>query len=698
MTDYNKYLVGLMADCRRSVQCPSYQPQYPHLFPQHVATPPAPRLYSFKEPPTTAPQPCISGDLPATATAATVYTPRYSSSSAVTPRPSVSKDPPPAETAPHPDVNKNVPPAADAPPSAIPRNLLPAATTPSPFVPLFQLPIATSGSAYALQTSNEPETPIRHVEAKEDPRKDYTKEEQGKGFYARYKNMPQSAMREELKSRGLLCHGRNVDLVKRLEQDDSFQTKPRTAENYDTMDSSDIFDLCVRRFIPSQGTLPLLRARLKGHDKRVNRKKAAVPRPSLVTVPSEPPSALDTLEEKPVVPTVKDKETSRTERAGSVKETAEIAAARRCVESKPTNRVLSAQCIRRSCNHCRIRKRQCVHDTNGKVEYVRAIEPAAPIPATYKGYTKNRAQPIAYKPTLDIQEVAPTSVKRLRLSQPKASAPQNDERPGLAIVDFAGTRVTRSRMSNPKASASQHESPEPMPTVNVRTPTGSPRERVKTKENVSKSRRTPLHYQPRDEIALLRICVKLKTVVAWGKISGFWNMVQDTLQLETGKPYKKVSRHVSILVDKRRAEQHEIEQGGKISISRVSAGCRPLLDKWIAGGNGVNHDSPNSSATPILTEDEDDMSLGEEVEQQLDSDRSAEVQKRSATDAWLDTSYDTTRCKKLKLRTSEVISSTSKFCDDSVGCWSLSGSSVTSESSIEDENEDEDDDDVKIRD
>ena len=338
---------------------------------------------------------------------------------------------------------------------------------------------------------------------------------------------------------------------------------------------------------------------------------------------------------------------------------------------------------------------KCLHDTTGQQECAQATEPPSPTPSASKRYLKDGTYPVAPKPKLDIQEVAPQEVKRLHLSHPKASTPQDDKRPSLATEDFAETRVTMSRMSSQKPLASQHEVPRPVPTGNMRTPAGSPRTEVKTKKSVSKSRRASLHYQPSDEITLLQICVKLKGVVAWGKISGFWNMVQDNLQLETGKPYKKVSRHVRILVDKRRTEQHEIEQRGKISISRVSAGCRPLLDNWIAGGNPVNHVSPNSTTTPILIEEEDDVSLDEEAEKRLDFQSSAEVQKRSATDAWLDTSYDTLRCKKLKICTSEVTSSTSISSADSVDCWSLSGSSVTSESTIEDESEDDDQDDMK---
>ena len=270
--------------------------------------------------------------------------------------------------------------------------------------------------------------------------------------------------------------------------------------------------------------------------------------------------------------------------------------------------------------------------------------------------------------------------------------------PAPAAEKLAGERVTRARESTAKASVVHGKLK--TPAKGNHSEKDGERARVSTakssisqsklkrkpehvenhmtkKDGLPKSRRPQLLYTPNDEILLLRICINLKDVIDWGDINGFWNMVQDTLQQETRKPYMKVSRHVRILVDKRRAEQEEIKQEGKIVTSRLSAGCRPLLDTWIAGGNRHEH--------------EDDVGLGEKESQQLDSDNSAlESQKRSATDAWLDTSCDTTRCKKPKLRTSELSNNTSKSSIDSARCWSLSGSSVTSDSSVEDESDGED--------
>ena len=255
--------------------------------------------------------------------------------------------------------------------------------------------------------------------------------------------------------------------------------------------------------------------------------------------------------------------------------------------------------------------------------------------------------------------------------------------PALADEDLAATRAIRSCALTAKEPPHQSD-------LSQSAQTKSMGKDAKRKENAPQSRKAQLLYQPKDEISLLQICIKLKDVIAWGDISGFWKMVQDTLQLETGKPYDRVGRHVRLMVKKRRAEQEEIAQHGKITISRVSAACRPLLDKWIAGGNPADHASPKTSIAPNPDGNKGDASLDEEGRLKPDSDHSAvEVQKRSATDAWLDQSSDTTRGKRIKLSTSEPSSETSRCSTDNNKCWSLSGSSVTSDSSVEDDSEDD---------
>ncbi len=401
MADYNRYLDGLMANCRRSVQYSphqysSHQPQNSHS-PQYFVRSPNPlpnplRFHPFKGPRAIAPQPCNFGDLTTPSVAPGVYTlkdslpaanaPRpYVSTNlplpAAGPRPDVSENLPIAESGPRPrvpviqpspaaapksDDNKDVPPAVIAPQAAIHKCLSPAATAPSPILPLFQLPIANSSPTDAPQSMTESSTPIRHVEPRKDTREGSIKEEGKKVLYIRYKNMSQIAMREELKARGLLCHGPNADLFKRLEQDDEFQAKSRTAENYDTMNPQKLHTLCVRRFIPSQGTVSSLKERLKAHDKRETRKETAVRGFSPMRIPSEPPPALEIkdshtmLEEKPLVPKAKDETPPRIESAEIGEEKAGTvipAKTEKRVESNPMNGIRSGQPIKKACSGCR---------------------------------------------------------------------------------------------------------------------------------------------------------------------------------------------------------------------------------------------------------------------------------------------------------------------------------------------------------
>lgn len=169
-------------------------------------------------------------------------------------------------------------------------------------------------------------------------------------------------MRKELKARGLLCHGPNADLVKRLEKDDIFQATPRTAENYDTVNPKDIHNLCVRRSIPSQGTISSLEDRLEAHDRREIGIEDAVPSFIPLTVSSGPLPALEVkasqemLEEEPLVRTVKDEPSSVTEVVKMFEETAETVALTKPIQSmecKPMFGMLLGQNIHRACSECR---------------------------------------------------------------------------------------------------------------------------------------------------------------------------------------------------------------------------------------------------------------------------------------------------------------------------------------------------------
>ena len=293
--------------------------------------------------------------------------------------------------------------------------------------------------------------------------------------------------------------------------------------------------------------------------------------------------------------------------------------------------------------------------------------------------------------TKAIEPVIPRSSASIAHSKGKRGTMVTDSAP--AVEGSAGIHMTRSSIVKAKASASRR-------TLTRSAKTKSSAKAAKWKDNVTKSRRAQLLYQPEDDIALLQICIKLKDVIGWGDISGFWSMVQDTLQLETGKAHRKVSRHVRLLVQKRRLEQEEIEQQGKISLSRVFAECRPLLDMWIEGGNPVHQASPYTSIAPSVNGDTDDASLDEEDRLPPNSDGpTLESQKRSATDAWLDTSCDTSLCKKIKLYDSEPSFDTSKSSGSVLGCWSLSGSSTTSDESddgVASESEDDGEDNLEF--
>ena len=310
------------------------------------------------------------------------------------------------------------------------------------------------------------------------------------------------------------------------------------------------------------------------------------------------------------------------------------------------------------------------------------MEPAIPRPYARKAYIKDRLESAPIE-TMAMQEAVPTPTPRLRSSIPRESASQTYNKPTLAAENVAEIYGGKSRVSRPKVPISELKR-------SVRT--RHVRKDVKKKNPTVSSRRPPLLYGPQDDIALLSICLYLKDMIEWGTIADFWTMVRENLEIETGKSCnnKQVRRHMKVLADNRCAERCEIEQKGKLSKPRVSAECRPLLDKWNAGGNRIATVSTRTLTTPSSVEDEDDISLDEQRGRGLETDTSAlEAQKRSATDAWLDTSYETTSSKKLKLDSSELVSSTSKSSTDNYRSWSVSGSSVTSETSLGEESEDE---------
>ena len=177
-----------------------------------------------------------------------------------------------------------------------------------------------------------------------------------------YKYMPQRTLKKELKTRGLKCGGMNADLIKRLEKDDMLQAEARTVEDYNTMNPEDVHSLCVRRSLPSNGPDSLRRERLKAYDER--RFGIEVPRLRLRPgiMPSGPVPALankhsrEMLDEKPLVPSGKDKPTMLTRRAEIIRQAAEtvtFATPKDDVGSKPTPSMVPGQNIHKAGDGCR---------------------------------------------------------------------------------------------------------------------------------------------------------------------------------------------------------------------------------------------------------------------------------------------------------------------------------------------------------
>ena len=176
-----------------------------------------------------------------------------------------------------------------------------------------------------------------------------------------YRDLSQRTMKKELRRRGLVCGGLNADLIKRLEKDDIFQAKARTAEDYNTMDPEDVHSLCVRRSIPSNGTNSMLRDRLKAYDER----RFGIEAPGPRLRPLIPPSGLvpalavkgsrEMLEEEPLVPSLKDKSTRMTriaETIGQAAETVTPAIPKDYVGFKPTTGMLPGRNIHKVGDGC----------------------------------------------------------------------------------------------------------------------------------------------------------------------------------------------------------------------------------------------------------------------------------------------------------------------------------------------------------
>lgn len=324
MAEYNNLLDALIARCQKSVQSPNNSSGTPTVVP---------------------PPPPIFGDLPAKTCAPAAY-----SASKVSP----------AAIVPDSNVNQDVPPAANATRSAISRKLSPVAIDPPPFVPSLQQSSSTSSSTCALPENYKATTPIAPG-----VRIPKTQVQPDKEIDMHYKDLPQRAMKKELRRRGLLIGGLNAELSKRLEKDDEFQARARTAEDYDTMNPKQIYSLCVRRSLPSIGADSLLRDRLKAHDRRAYGIDAVRPEISPSIQPSWPISgpgnkgSRDTLQEKRRMPTLKDQSSGGTEMAKTMGQTAETMNPTNPEEraaDKPKIGMLRGQNIPQACDESRKKK------------------------------------------------------------------------------------------------------------------------------------------------------------------------------------------------------------------------------------------------------------------------------------------------------------------------------------------------------
>ena len=318
MRDSKNGLEKLIAPCQRSVQCPCCPLHSPfgQKLPTVVPSPPIPR---------------------ATIDPAAVIVPCS-------------------------DVKQNLSPTAHATCSTISRNTLPRANSCPPVVLSLQPPIATSLTAYTSRETPEPSTPIDHTTAGQKSRKDGIKIQTDSEIHIRYRDVPWRTLHNEVKRRGLLIAGTQAELTKRLEKDDEFQANLRTAEDYDTMDPTNVYRLCVLRSVPSNGTDSLLRDRLKAHDKRRYEIESTGPRSSSSVMPSGPISVVDykgcqdTLKEKLLVSAVKNISTRTIEVAETIGQATEMvtrAIAKEHVGINPIKGMLPSRNIHEAYSDCR---------------------------------------------------------------------------------------------------------------------------------------------------------------------------------------------------------------------------------------------------------------------------------------------------------------------------------------------------------
>ena len=79
---------------------------------------------------------------------------------------------------------------------------------------------------------------------------------------------------------------------------------------------------------------------------------------------------------------------------------------------------------------------------------------------------------------------------------------------------------------------------------------------------------------------LLQCCLKNQKFYTSGTLMRFWHIVQLDFELETGRQYTSARQTILRLVEKRRMEQAQNDQHGRIQYPHVQAKIRQLLDDW----------------------------------------------------------------------------------------------------------------------
>ena len=277
------------------------------------------------------------------------------------PLPTIQRDLPvtigdPIVTVPNCHINKSIPPATNVSQCAFSRNLYPKAASSPSSVPSIQPPIATPPTAYASQVQYIAKNPIGHTILGQNTSRSRINVQVDTEIPMRYRDL---AVKKELKRRGPGLIG---ELAKRLEDDDKIQDKAKSAEDYDTMSPRDIYSPRIRHCVATNATDPILKGRLKAHDRRENGIAAPGSRLSPIVLPSGPVSTLDDKgsrerpNKRPLVRTVMNTPTLVTDKAQTIGQTAKIVTPvipKDYVGLEPIHAKLPCHNIRKACNEPR---------------------------------------------------------------------------------------------------------------------------------------------------------------------------------------------------------------------------------------------------------------------------------------------------------------------------------------------------------